>query len=171
MSLKTFFDSYKFPVVFTRAANVYGPGQQHYRIIPRTMMFLKTGRKLGLQGGGLSQRSFIHMRDVSDATWRIALKGVPGETYHISTNEIISVRNLVEQICAKMGVDFKGNVDIVGDRLGKDAAYKLDSSKIRKELGWTDRISLKAGLDDCLNWVENKLDEMGHLSVDYIHKA
>ena len=74
MSLKTFFDAYKFPVVFTRAANVYGPGQQLYRIIPRTMMFLKTGRKLGLQGGGLSQRSFIHMRDVSDATWRVALK-------------------------------------------------------------------------------------------------
>lgn len=67
MSLRTFFDAYKFPVVFTRAANVYGPGQPLYRIIPRTILFLKIGRKLSLHGGGHSRRSFIHMRDVSDA--------------------------------------------------------------------------------------------------------
>ena len=71
MSLHTFFNSYNFPVVFTRAANVYGPGQQLYRIIPRTILFIKMGKKLQLHGGGTSERSFIHMRDVSDATLRI----------------------------------------------------------------------------------------------------
>ncbi|MBT3668139.1 MAG: SDR family oxidoreductase, partial [Opitutae bacterium] len=65
MSLQTFFNSYKFPVVFPRAANVYGPGQQLYRIIPRMLLFVKLGKKLQLHGGGTSERSFIHMRDVS----------------------------------------------------------------------------------------------------------
>ena len=68
MSLHTFFDSYNFPVVFTRAANVYGPGQQLYRIIPRTILYIKMGKKLQLHGGGTSERSFIHMKDVSEAT-------------------------------------------------------------------------------------------------------
>ena len=77
----------------------------------------------------------------------------------------------MEQICARIGVDFKENVEVVGDRLGKDAAYTLDSTKIRQSLGWTDRVSLDAGLDDCVNWVESRLDEMRHLPVDYIHKA
>jgi dTDP-glucose 4,6-dehydratase len=86
MSLRTYFDAYHFPVVFTRAANVYGPGQQLYRIIPRTILFVLTGRKLQLHGGGVSRRSFIHMNDVSDATWRIAREAKAGSTYHISTN-------------------------------------------------------------------------------------
>ena len=170
MSLKTFFEAYGFPVVFTRAANVYGPGQQLYRIIPRTILFLKTGRKLGLHGGGLSRRSFIHMRDVSDATWRVMTDGQPGETYHISTNEIVSIRELVECICARLEVDFAANVEVVGERLGKDAAYMLDSSKVRATLGWTDRITLAAGLEECVGWVEENLEALKQLPVDYIHK-
>jgi dTDP-glucose 4,6-dehydratase len=51
-SLRTFFQAYDFPVVFTRAANVYGPGQQHYRILSRTILFVLLDRKLMLHGGG-----------------------------------------------------------------------------------------------------------------------
>jgi dTDP-glucose 4,6-dehydratase len=170
MSLRTFFEAYKFPVVFTRAANVYGPGQQLYRIIPRTIFSFKTGRKLALHGGGHSRRSFVHMRDVSDATWRVMTAGVAGETYHISTNEIVSVRELVERVCAKLGVDFAKNVEIVGERLGKDAAYMLDSSKIRRELGWSDRIGLSQGIDDCTAWIDRDLAELQRQPLDYMHK-
>lgn len=170
MSLRTFFEAYRFPVVFTRAANVYGPGQQLYRIIPRTILFIKLGRKLQLHGGGHSQRSFIHMQDVSSATWKIATDGTFGETYHISTNEIVTVRELVERICLKMGVDFSAHVEVVGERLGKDATYSLDSTKLRETLGWQDRISLDAGLDDCIAWVESNLEELKKQPFDYIHK-
>ncbi|MBI1175214.1 MAG: NAD-dependent epimerase/dehydratase family protein [Sideroxydans sp.] len=170
MSLKTFFEAYKFPVVFTRAANVYGPGQQLYRIIPRTMLSILTGKKLQLHGGGHSKRSFIHMDDVSSATHLVATQGALGETYHISTNEIVTVRELVERICQKMGVDFNAHVEVVGERLGKDAAYMLDSSKIRQSLGWKDRVSLDEGLDDCIEWVKSNLDDLKNEPWDYVHK-
>jgi dTDP-glucose 4,6-dehydratase len=171
MSLQTFFQAYKFPVVFTRAANVYGPGQPLYRIIPRTLLFFKIGQKLSLHGGGHSRRSFIHMRDVSDATWRVMTDGTVGETYHISTNDIVSVRGLVEEICAKLNIDFSQNVEIVGERLGEDAVYTLDSSKIRRELGWSDTIGLSDGIDDCVTWVDRYLPDLKQQSFDYIHKA
>ena len=61
MSLRTYFANYQFPVVFTRAANVYGPGQQLYRIVPRTIVAAMGGQKLRLDGGGKSVRVFIHM--------------------------------------------------------------------------------------------------------------
>lgn len=170
MSLRTFFEAYGFPVVFTRAANVYGPGQQLYRIIPRTILFLMTGRKLQLHGGGHSQRSFVHMRDVSDATWRIMTQGQTGQTYHISTTEIVTIRALVERICARLGAPFAENVEIVGERLGKDAAYMLDSGKLRAELGWSDRIGLEQGIDDVVRWVEANLDLLKTLPADYVHK-
>ena len=170
MSLKTFFSAYRFPVVFTRAANVFGPGQQLYRIIPRTILFIKLGRKLQLHGGGHSERSFIAMDDVSDATVRIMEKGRPGETYHISTTRIISIRQLVQLICDRLKVSFKEHVEVVDERLGKDAAYTLNSDKLRSQLGWVDHISLEQGIDDTIAWVDRWIDELGALPTNYIHK-
>lgn len=170
MSLRAYFEAYRFPVVFTRAANVFGPGQQLYRIIPRTILFIMMKRKLQLHGGGASRRAFIHMKDVSDATWRIMHDAPPGETYHISTREIVTVRELVELICRKLGAKFDDNVEIAGERLGKDAAYMLDSAKLRHDLGWRDTVSLDAGLDECIAWAKGNLEDLKRQSFDYIHK-
>jgi dTDP-glucose 4,6-dehydratase len=170
MSLRTYFAAYRFPVVFTRAANVFGPGQQLYRIVPRTALLIRLGRKLQLHGGGHSQRSFIHMRDVSEATYRIALEGRLGETYHISTDRLISIRDLVKMICERMGARSSDAVEVVGERLGKDAFYQLDSTKLRSELGWTDRTSLEDGVEETIAWVDRFLPELRNLPFDYQHK-
>jgi dTDP-glucose 4,6-dehydratase len=170
MSLQTFFAAYGFPVVFTRAANVYGPGQQLYRVIPRTILSIKLGKKLQLHGGGSSERSFIHINDVSDATLQVAQNGKPGETFHISTDRIISIRNLVEMVCGRLGARFEDSVEIVGERLGKDSAYRLDSSKIRRELGWSDKISLEQGIDETVVWIDRFFDELTTQPMHYIHK-
>ncbi len=170
MSLKTFVDNYKFPAVSTRAANVFGAGQQLYRIIPRTVLFIRLGKKLQLHGGGLSTRSFIHINDVSDATLKIAENGKAGETYHISTDRIISIKDLVKLICDKMDVDFNDHVEIVDERPGKDAAYCLDSTKLRKTLDWKDKITLEEGLDEVVSWVDKNMDALQKQRFDYIHK-
>ena len=170
MSLRTFFAQYGFPVVFTRAANVFGPGQQLYRIVPRAILAVKTGRKLRLHGGGVSERSFIDMRDVSRATGLVAREGRPGEAYHISTDRQVSIRRLVEMICERLGARFDDCVEIVAERAGKDAAYRLDSTKIRQELGWTDRASLEQGLEDTMAWVDRCIDTLVALPQEYLHK-
>lgn len=170
MSLKTFFDAYDFPVVFTRAANVYGPGQQLYRIIPRAILYFMLGNKLQLHGGGHSVRSFIHIRDVADGTLRAARNGGPGEIYHLSTTQNISIRALVQMIAEQMGISFEDNIEDVGERLGKDAAYLLDSTKAREALEWNDQISLEQGIDKTITWVKDNIDVLKKLPFDYIHK-
>jgi dTDP-glucose 4,6-dehydratase len=170
MSLRSYFRAYGFPVLYTRAANVYGPGQRLYRIVPRTILFIRLGRKLQLHGGGTSERSFIAASDVADATRRIAAHGTLGETYHISTDRIVTIRELVEMICARMGVAFADHVEIVGDRLGKDAAYKLDSGKLRRELGWRDQVTLEQGIDQTIAWVDRWFDVLKTQPFDYQHK-
>ena len=171
MSLRTFRSAYNFPVVTTRAANVYGPGQQLYRIISRTILFILLGKKLQLHGGGVSTRSFIHIRDVCGATYKIMQNGQSGDTYHIATSEVVSIRALVERICSKLEVKFEDYVELVGERMGKDSAYHLDSTKVRKELGWQDHISLEQGLDECIAWVKNNFDVLKAQPYDYQHKA
>jgi dTDP-glucose 4,6-dehydratase len=171
MQLRIIIDQYGFPAVSTRAANVYGPGQQTYRIIPRTILSAMAGRKLQLHGGGKSIRSFIHMRDVSEATLAIALGGKVGETYHISTDRMVSIRELVEMILAGLGKDFAESVDIAPDRPGKDQAYMLHSGKLRAELGWADAVSLEDGIAECVAWAQKFKDHLLAMpSWDYEHK-
>jgi len=75
------------------------------------------GKKLPLHGGGHSVRSFIHIRDVAAGTLQIARHAAAGEIYHLSTQQTISIRNLVEKICQRMGVDFAECVEISEERL------------------------------------------------------
>ena len=170
MSLKNFYDTYGFPVVITRAANVYGEYQQLYRIIPKAILSFLTHQRLPLHGGGQSVRSFIHMDDVSTATYKIMTNGVNGNIYHISTERMISIRELVEMIAEQMKVVFRDNVEIVEDRKGKDAAYLLDSSKLRTELGWADTISLENGIERTIAWVIDNFQELTKQPMHYIHK-
>ena len=170
MLLKIYRETFALPVVSTRAANVYGPGQQLYRIIPRSFFFLLTGQTLELHGGGLSTRSFIHIADVSTATWQIAQYARVGETYHISTDSVIAIKDLVVLICKKLNKPFDAHVELVGERLGKDSAYWLKSTKLRSELGWTDTVSLERGLDDTLLWVKDHLVALNAQPTQYIHK-
>ncbi len=170
MSLRTYFANYQFPVVFTRAANVYGPGQQLYRIVPRTIVAAMTGQKLRLDGGGKSVRVFIHMSDVSDATLRIARKGTPGDSYHISGYELVSIRTLVEIILKRLDKSFEDCVEIGPERPGKDTAYTLDSFKLRTELGWRDTFSLERGIDDVVAWAERFRTDLPKLPIKYQHK-
>lgn len=169
MLFKIYRETFGLPVVSTRAANVYGPGQPLYRIIPRTVLFLLTGRKLQLHGGGVSTRSFIHIDDVSEANWKIANEAPIGETYHISTNRIISIRELVETLCQMLRVNVEQAVDIAPERLGKDSAYWLNSDKLRK-LGWQDQITLEAGLADVIAWARENLAQLEQQTIGYVHK-
>ena len=159
-----------FPVVFTRAANVYGPGQQLYRIVPKAALSARLGRELPLHGGGTSRRSFIHIDDVADATLKVAQHGELGQTYHISTNELTSIRDLVVRTFELAGVDSAHLIAPTEDRLGKDSGYFLDSSRIRDELGWEPRIELDEGLASVIAWVDAHLDQLAAMPTDYIHK-
>jgi dTDP-glucose 4,6-dehydratase len=151
-----------FPVVFTRGANVYGPGQQLYRLIPKCVASIKHGIRFPLDGGGKSQRGFVHVRDTVDALWRVLNNGKPGSAYHIATREMQSIEAIVRHICLRMRTPFENAVDIAPERPGKDAAYMLDSGRIRAELGWEDTVSMDAGIDQVIEAVDGRPVEYEH---------
>lgn len=170
LSLRTFVAAYGFPVVTTRAANVYGPGQRLYRIIPRCIISIRLGMKIPLHGGGVSVRSFIHIRDVAEGTRLAALHGETGDCFHLATPESLSIRELGERICTRMGVAFEDVMNVVGERLGKDQAYLLDTTRARTKLGWSETVSLDEGIDETIEWVDRNLAVLRHEPLDYIHR-
>ena len=160
---------FKFPAVFTRAANVYGPGQQLFKIIPKSIVCIKKGIKIPLHGGGKARRSFIHIQDVSEATQKIMESAKPGEIYHISTDELTSIKDLVKKISIKMGVNFDDVTDAADTRRGLDDAYILDSTKAKKEFDWIPRISLDSGLSEVIGWVNKNWSIISSESLKYEH--
>ncbi len=167
--LKRMSEQFKFPVIFTRTANVYGPGQQLYRIIPKTIMKFKSHKKIEIHGDGKSLRSFIYIDDVSEATYRILKKGKIGETYHISTSRIDTIFSLVRQISKIMKLDYRKNIEFIKDRIGKDLLYDLSSKKLRKKIGWKPKVNLKKGILNTINWIEHNYKNLKKIKTDYKH--
>ncbi len=153
-----------------RASNVYGEYQRLYRIIPKTIISILKRKKIKLDGGGLSKRNFIHIDDVSSATYKILKSGDNGEIYHISGKSLISIKNLVQFICKKMGYNYPKLVIIGPERLGKDKFYKISSSKLTKELKWKPKISLNEGINRCIDWIKRDLKLFSIKDENYIHK-
>ncbi len=170
LHLKCMFETLGFPVIFTRAANVYGPCQKLYRIIPRTILATYGGEKLPLQGNGQSIRSFIHIEDTVNALLRILEDGVIGDSYHISSNELISIVGLIGIIAGRRGLQIADFTVKAPERPGKDQAYKLDSSHIRQTLNWKDSIPLSQGVSDTISWIEDNLELLLKLPTNYQHK-
>ncbi|MCG7537120.1 GDP-mannose 4,6-dehydratase [Pseudoalteromonas sp. OOF1S-7] len=170
MNVKLWADTYELPCIITRAANIYGAGQQLYRIIPKTFLSCMLGRKLPLHGGGHSERAFIHINDVANALLLILEQDKPGETYHISPHEKISIRDLVASICTLCETDFEEVVEISEDRVGKDQAYLLESSKLMNTLQWEPKVTLEQGLMEVHDWCSRNVDFLSQQSVNYVHK-
>lgn len=170
MHLKCVHETYGFPVIFTRAANVYGPAQQLYRIIPKTIISALSGSKITLHGGGVSKRSFIHIKDVSKATLQLALEAEQGSAWHISTKSDITIHELVLKIFEACKGNFLECVEIGEERKGKDRRYRISSKKIRETFNWDNEISIDEGINETIEWVKLNWDTIKHLSTTYKHK-
>jgi dTDP-glucose 4,6-dehydratase len=170
LMLWTLVKNFDFPMVMIRATNVYGAHQQLHKIIPRSFIYLKTGRAIELHGGGQAVKSFIHIRDVSRGELAAMERGRPGLLYHLSPDGGVSVRDLVQKICQMAGADFERAAKTVGERQGQDAAYVIDSSRARTTLGWASTISLEEGLQGVHEWIEREWPRIQSEPLEYVHK-
>jgi dTDP-glucose 4,6-dehydratase len=169
--LKTYAKQYGFPLLTVRATNVYGARQQLFKIIPRSAIYVKLGRTIELHGGGRAVKSYIHIRDVSKGEKAILENGRIGELYHLSPDRGVAVREVVQTICNRLGTPFEKAARAVDERPGQDAAYVIDSTKARTELGWKSTIGLEEGLTDVVNWVNEYWPQIQTQTLEYKHAA
>jgi len=170
MVLFSYYKTYGFPVKYTRAANIYGASQQLYRIIPKTIITILKGGQLPLHGGGVAERSFIHVSDVVHATFVIAKHGKSGDVYHLSGKETVSIYKLVAMICSLMSVDKDEYIVNVEQRSGADSKYLLNTDKIYAEFGWKPKITLRDGLLEVIDWARKNFHNINNISMEYSHK-
>ena len=95
----------------------------------------------------------------------------PGTSWHISTKNPLTIRDLVKKICITLNVEFEDIVIETVERLGKDKNYLLSSDLIRDEFNWADKITLEEGIKDTVKWIEENLTTMINMPWEYQHKV
>ncbi len=158
---------YGFPYVIARFANYYGVGQQLYRVIPRLFLSCYTRRKFILDGGGHSLRSFIFSDDIVKAFDSIIASNAICEEYHFSSEEEISITNLVDKICKLTKTNRNEIIEEGPERPGKDKYYRLNISKSELLLGWKSDYKLDDGLEEVNNWISSCYKELSSRSWDF----
>ena len=154
----------KFPMNIIRPSNAYCPGQLLHRVIPKAIWCGLTGKKLPLHGGGRAEKSYIHARDLGRAIHLVAEKAPLGVIYNAGPAEPTSIREVVERTAEALGMPFEQLCEVTGDRLGQDSRYWLDSSRIKRDVGWEPQIGWDEGLAEMVEWGRKYLDEIKRLA-------
>jgi dTDP-glucose 4,6-dehydratase len=161
----------KFPMNIIRPSNAYCPGQLLHRVVPKAVVCGLFGRRLPLQGGGRAEKSYIHARDLARAIHLVAQGGPLGTVYNAGPREPISIRRLVEVVAETMGVPFDQLCEVVADRPGQDARYWLDSSAIKRDVGWEPQIGIEEGIREMVDWGRRYKDQLDAWPTDYTLRA
>lgn len=169
MYLNTLRQNFGFPATLMRSTNVYGKHQQLFKIVPRTIIYLKLGKLIELHGGAKAIKSFVHVRDVVRGLI-LALETGKSGTYHFSVSDNQTVADVVQKICTWMGCDFHASTCIVDERLGQDARYWLDCSKANRELGWSPNVVFSDGVQETITWINKHWNEILIHPLEYQHR-
>lgn len=170
MHLGTLMRNFNFPAALIRSTNVYGRHQQLFKIIPRTVIYVKLGRLIELHGGGTAMKSFTHVRDVVNGVLKVIEREGTG-TFHFSDTSDRTVADVVRLTCDAMGRDFGACAKVVGERLGQDARYVLDCGRAARELDWKPGVSFQDGLREVVDWIERDWDAIKDEPLQYLHRV
>ncbi len=152
MLVRAWVRSFGLKATISNCSNNYGPYQHVEKFIPRQITNILDGLRPRLYGTGRNVRDWIHVEDHSSAVLAILEGGRLGETYLIGADGERSNREVVEMLLSLVGQPREA-YDLVTDRPGHDLRYAIDSSKLRRELGWAPRYSdFDAGLADTVQW-------------------
>ena len=160
-----------FPMNLIRPSNAYCSGQLLHRVVPKAVICGLTGRKLPLHGGGRAEKSYIHARDLARAIYLVAQTAPLGAVYNAGPPKPTSIRTLVEAVAKVIGIRFEDLCEVTGDRMGQDARYWLDSSAIKRDVGWEPQIGLEEGIREVVEWGQKYLDQLKDWPMDYTLRA
>ena len=158
MLVRAWYRTYGVRATISNCSNNYGPYQHIEKFIPRQITNILCGIRPKLYGDGRNVRDWIHTEDHSRAVWDILTKGRVGETYLIGADGERSNIDVLRAILERMGRD-ADDFDWVRDRPGHDRRYAIDSTKLRRELGWRPiHTDFSEGLDATIAWYTEHQD-------------
>jgi dTDP-glucose 4,6-dehydratase len=155
--VRSFWKTYRFPAIITRASNNYGPYQFPEKLIPLMITNALEGKTLPVYGDGMNERDWIFVEDHCRAIDCVLHEGRAGEVYNIGFGKPAPNLEIVRRLLRILGKS-EELIEFVVDRPGHDRRYALDTKKITSELGWKPEVDLATGLLRTVEWYRNHSD-------------
>lgn len=148
------------PAITTYCSNNFGPYQFPEKLIPLMVVQALQSKPLPVYGDGKQMRNWLYVEDHCKALSLVLEKGVPGSSYNIGSDDELDNLTLVNLLCSILDEllptspsrPYKQLIQHVADRPGHDRKYALDSSKIKKELGWAPTENFEEHLRETVQW-------------------
>jgi dTDP-glucose 4,6-dehydratase len=160
--VRAYFHTYGFPVVISNCSNNYGPNHFPEKLIPLAINNIKNNLPIPIYGKGENVRDWLFVEDHASAIDVIFHKGKAGETYNIGGNNewtnidlILLLCRIMDQKLGRSAGTSEQLITYVKDRAGHDLRYAIDSSKLKRELGWEPSLTFEEGLPKTVDWYLN----------------
>ena len=157
--VRAYHDTYGMPTIVTNCSNNYGPYQFPEKLIPLFINNIRHGKPLPVYGKGENVRDWLFVEDHARAIDVIFHEGKIAETYNIGgfnewkNIDLIKVMiKTVDRILGNPEGHSEKLITYVTDRLGHDARYAIDSTKLQKELGWEPSLQFEEGIEKTVRW-------------------
>ena len=150
-AVRAYFETFGLPVTITNCSNNYGPYQFPEKVIPLFVTHALDELPLPMYASMQNRREWLHVVDHCRAIELVLESGREGETYNVGSGLEVSVEELADRILELTGKSSELKTT-VPDRPGHDRRYLLDSTKLRRELGWEPTWEFEAGLADTVRW-------------------
>ena len=163
--VRAWWRTYGLPTIVTNCSNNYGPFHFPEKLIPLMILNALQGKKLPVYGNGMQIRDWLFVEDHARALYKVVTEGKVGETYNIGGHNEKANIEVVRTICHLLeefapnkpaGVEkYEDLITHVTDRLGHDARYAIDATKICNELGWKPQETFETGIRKTVEWFLN----------------
>ncbi len=150
-AVRSYHETFGLPITITNCSNNYGPYQFPEKVIPVFTTNALDDIPIPMYASTQNKREWLHVLDHCTGIDLAITKGTPGETYNIGSGVEVSIEELADLLLELTGKP-QSLKTIVPDRPGHDRRYLLDSSKIRRELGWSPLIGWEDGLRETVEW-------------------
>ena len=173
--VRAFHDTYRMPTIVTNCSNNYGPYQFPEKLIPLFINNIRHRKPLPVYGKGENVRDWLYVEDHARAIDTIFHHGLIAETYNIGGfNEwrnIDIIHVLIRTVDRLLGRPEGADDDLitfVTDRQGHDLRYAIDSTKLKRELGWEPSLQFEEGIEKTVRWYLDHQEWMDRVtSGDY----
>ena len=149
--MRAYHETYGLPISITNCSNNYGPFQFPEKVIPLFVTNALDDKPLPMYASTQNKREWLHVRDHCRAIELVLESDKVGETYNVGSGIEASIEEIADLVLKHTGKP-ESLKTIVPDRPGHDRRYLLDSSKLRRELGWEPEVGWEDGLRETVEW-------------------
>ena len=183
--VRSFYKTYNLPTIVSNCSNNYGPYQSLEKFIPLIIFNALNKKNIPIYGNGKQIRDWLFVEDHCEAIIQILLKASPGEVFNIGGSNEFQNIDIAEMICNQLDsisplvldnnkTSYSSLITFTKDRPGHDKRYAVNSSKIKRMLGWEAKTKFEDGLRRTIDWYLNNKEWVnsmhGEKYIEWIKK-